>query len=329
MVRLYSEDVRHYAEDYAAKIDLVGIGKRLDNLRLIVSGSSAHENYIDHLKAILTTELLTAPPSRLHSISDDFKSFNASMSMRFGAKTFYEQVVSALGYDKARSYFRSYVPLMGIKTCVYCNAQYAVTFVKRFGKEYAQFEVDHWMSKNKYPCLSISFYNFVPCCPSCNKHKSSKPLAFSFYSEVPKVMASVEYNPFVFRIPDSNLSRFLATFNPALLKMEFKSRCSNIVDEKDYDRFAINEMYELFRDEAALTIQRFLFYSDAYREQLKTNYSKMFKSGGMPYDEFIYGVRLSQSDIFSRPLGKMTQDIRAQLETSTLYYSWLKKKGYI
>jgi hypothetical protein len=329
MVRLYTEDVRRFADAYAAKFDLDGIRTRLDNLRIIVKGYSAHENYIDHLKTILTTELITALPSEFRSICDGFKPFKASMSMKFGAKKFYELVVEALEYDNARGYFRCYVPLMGIKTCVYCNAQYAVTFVKRDGKEYAQFEVDHWMSKNKYPCLSISFYNFVPCCPSCNKHKSSKPLSFSLYTEVPKVIASGEYNPFVFRIPDINLSRYLATFNPALLKMEFKSRFSDSSVEKDYDRFAINEMYELFHDEAALTLQRFLFYSDAYREQLKTNYSKLFKSGGIPFDEFIYGARLNQSDVLSRPLGKMTQDIRAQLETSSLYSSWLKKKGII
>lgn len=329
MVKLFTEDVKRYADEYADRINYASIKKRLNRLLSTVKGYSAYEKYVEHLKSILDKGFITATPSQFSAICDDFNAFKADMSKVFGTKKFYELVVDALWYDKARGFFRLCVPLMGIKTCVYCNAQYAVTFVERDGKEYAQFEVDHWLSKSEYPCLSISFYNFVPCCPSCNKHKSDKALAFSFYSEVPRVIASGEHDPFVFRIPNTNLSMYLAQFKPNLLKIEFKSRTSDSSMEQDYNRFAINEMYELFRDEAALTIQRFLFYSDAYREQLKTNYSKIFKSGGLPFDEFVYGISLNQSSVFSRPLGKMTQDIRAQLEESALYFSWLKSKGLI
>lgn len=329
MVKLFTEDVRSYANGYAGKICFTRIRDRLNELLTSVNGSIKHENYINHLIKILNVGLITATPSQFDAICDGFKPFGADMSKVFGTKKFYDLVVDAMGYDDARSIFRSYVPLMGIKTCVYCNAQYAVSFTVKNGKEYAQFEIDHWMPKSEYPYLSISFYNFVPCCPACNKHKSYQPLSFCLYSESPKGNTSEEYDPFVFCIPDKNLSRYIASLNPELLKIEFRSRFSDSLLEKDFDRFAINEMYELFRDEAALTIQRFLFYSEAYRKQLKSNYCMIFNSGGLSLEEFIYGIRLSQSNVLSRPLGKMTHDIREQLESSLLYFSWLIKKKLI
>jgi len=326
MVKLYTEDVKPFAEEYAGKINYARIKTNLEALLKTVRGSTDHEDYVTRLKGIINEEFITATPSKLKDICSGF--IPADMSKRFNKKQFYKLVVDAMEYDKARSLYRSYVPQMGIKTCVYCNAQYAVTFTRKNRVEYAQFEIDHWMSKNMYPCLSVSFYNFVPSCSSCNKHKGTDLLLYSMYSEIPKLIAPDGNNPFVFSIPDSNLCMYLNHFNSDLLKIEFKSRASDTQAEKDYARFAINEMYNLFKDEAGLTIKRYLFFSDAYRKQMKMNYGAAF-TNSIGYDEFIYGVPLNSKDAYKRPLGKMVQDIRAQLEISTIYFSWIKKKGYL
>lgn len=330
MVRIYTEDVRHLADNYAARIDVAEIKKRLKNLLTLVGTSQPHIDYVNLLKTELDNDLLTAGPSKIELLCKQFSAFKASLSTKFGTQQqqFYKLVIDALGYDTARSYYRDVVPLMGIKTCVYCNAQYAVSFSRRDGIEYAQFEVDHWKPESRYPFLGISFYNFVPSCPSCNKHKTKKDLKFCIYSEVPYALDGVNHNPFVFLLSDDSLTRFLNSYNKDLLKLEFKSRVGDSALEEDYARFAINEMYECFRDEAAMAIRRYLFYSDAYREQLQVNYGKMF-SGSLFYEEFIYGVSFGRKDVLRRPLAKMIQDIRAQLETSSAYFDWLKSKGYV
>lgn len=329
MVRISIVDVQHFAEDYAGHINVDKIKKRLNALLISVEGSQSHIDYIKKLISELDKGLLTITPSQMDSLCNQFSELKASLSAKFGERQipFHKMVIDAMNYEMARSHYRRYVPMMGIKTCVYCNAQYAVSFTSKSGNEYAQFEVDHWKPKSEYPFLSISFYNFVPSCPSCNKHKTEKDLMFSFYSDSRSVADGMEYDPFVFRLTDENLSRFLSTYNSDLLKLEFKSRDGNLLLEKDYSRFAIDEMYKCFRDEAALTIRRFLFYNNAYREQLQKSYGKNF-SMGFNYDELIYGVPFGQKDVLRRPLAKMIQDIRSQLETSSVYYGWLKKKGY-
>ena len=330
MVKIFAEDVRHYAEEYAGKIDVEGIKQRLYSLLPLVDSSKHHKDYIKLLIQLIDTGLLIALPSRFDTLCKQFSALKASMTKPFGSKprAFYKLIIQALDYDSARYFYRDYVPLMGIKTCVYCNAQYAVTFVSKGGRDYAQFEVDHWKPKNKYPFLCISFYNFVPSCPSCNKHKGENELQYSLYSEVPKVIGGTEYNPFEFRVSDGSLSRFLNSYQANILRLEFRSRTGDAAMEQDYARFGINEMYECFKDEAALCIQRYLFYSDAYRKQLQNNYGLVF-ANNLHYDEFIYGIPFGLKNTLHRPLSKMIQDIRSQLETSDEYFDWLKRNGWV
>lgn len=317
MVRCYVEDVRFFASEYASKIDVDGIKIRLDNLRSIVSGSLSHVKYVKKIKKWLNKGLITAVPSEINNICNDFNSITVNLSKQFGspAKKFYELIVDALDYGIARKLYLDYVPLMGVKTCVYCNAQYAVTFEGRGKNKYAQFEIDHWKSKSKYPFLSISFYNFVPSCSSCNQHKGKQDLMYSMYCETSRARGDVEYDPFVFEVPDYCLSQFLNKFQTEQLKIRFKSRTGDADMEKDYERFHINEMYALFKEEAALAIKRFLFYSKAYRSQMANNFGSVF-GDSLPYDEFVFGVSFRKEDALSRPLTKMIQDIKAQLESS-------------
>lgn len=328
MVRLYVGDVRQFAADYERIVGIPEIVERLKKLKRMLRSKPLYQNYVDKILFWIDKGLISAEPSLLDTIVKDFASITIDTSLKFKKKKFYEHILSAMGYNKARSLYRPYVPQMGIKTCLYCNAQYAITFYSKSNKEYAQFEVDHWMAKDIFPFLSISFFNFVPSCSSCNKHKGDAPLEFNMYSDVPRIIAGDEYDPFVFVVPDYNLSLFLNTNNSDVIKLEFKSRNGDSKMENDYKRFAINEMYELFKDEVALSIKRFLFYSDAFRKQMKSSYDSLFIDS-QAYEEFIYGISFRTGEALKRPLAKMTRDIRAQLEHSQVYWNWMKSKGLV
>lgn len=329
MVKLYVGDVMHYASEYAGKIDIKSIKQRLNDLKKPISRTKKYRQYYNYLTKILhwlDNGLLNAPPSILNQIIKDFSSLTIDMSFNiFNGIPFYKSIITAMEYDKVRDIYRKYVPKIGIKTCVYCNAQYAITFTNTSNKEYAQFEIDHWKAKSRFPFLCISFFNFVPSCPSCNKHKGDDDLEYSLYTEIPHHINEEEYDPFVFRIPDVNLAIFLNSYQSDILKLEFKSKSHNIKMENDYKRFAINEMYQLFIDEAALFILRFLFYNNAYRKQLESSFRPLFKSG-ISYDEFIYGTSFRPGDTFRRPLSKMIRDLHTQLEPSIEHVMWLKEK---
>lgn len=109
---------------------------------------------------------------------------------------FFELVVDAMRYDKVQSdIMPTYIRKLGIKTCVYCNAQFATTAIiqevtqTKRGKlntkiiETACYELDHNKAKSVYPYLCTNFYNLQPSCSSCNRRKNDRELDFSLYYE--------------------------------------------------------------------------------------------------------------------------------------------------
>ena len=69
---------------------------------------------------------------------------------------FYELLVWALRYENVQgSIFPDYIRKLGIRTCVYCNAQYAIA--TRQNKAF--YQLDHCFPKSRYPFLATSFFN--------------------------------------------------------------------------------------------------------------------------------------------------------------------------
>ena len=59
-----------------------------------------------------------------------------------------------------------------VNVCPYCNINYTYT-ISDDKNEYIRPEFDHFLPKDKYPIFSLSLYNLVPCCHSCNHQKSN------------------------------------------------------------------------------------------------------------------------------------------------------------
>lgn len=76
------------------------------------------------------------------------------------------------GYDSAiAKFFMDNAELLGIKTCYYCETAYVNTYTTwDDGKQETrrQFDVDHFLPKDKCPLLGLSLFNFVPSCQVCN-----------------------------------------------------------------------------------------------------------------------------------------------------------------
>lgn len=80
----------------------------------------------------------------------------------------HEEITRCLRYTYIQNkIFPSIIRELGIKTCVYCNAQYAITTENG----HAFYQLDHFYPKSKYPYLSGSFFNLQPCCGACNIRK--------------------------------------------------------------------------------------------------------------------------------------------------------------
>ena len=59
------------------------------------------------------------------------------------------------------------------RTCHYCNRTYTTDLElkdENSGKNetVVTYQLDHFYEKSQYPYLGLSFYNFIPCCSTCN-----------------------------------------------------------------------------------------------------------------------------------------------------------------
>lgn len=81
-------------------------------------------------------------------------------------KFLYKEIVEAMRYDYVqKSVYPKIINQLGIKTCVYCNAQYAFSY-DNGRNSFQNYEIDHWMPKSKYPYLCTSFSIFSRAVPS-------------------------------------------------------------------------------------------------------------------------------------------------------------------
>lgn len=84
-------------------------------------------------------------------------------------------------YDKLvnRGVNTKMIQKYGIKCCPYCNENYIFNRRISSGKKYAMAQLDHYYSRDKFPIFSVSLYNLVPSCSSCNHIKSANDIGIS------------------------------------------------------------------------------------------------------------------------------------------------------
>lgn len=66
-------------------------------------------------------------------------------------------------YDIA-SFFIDHADVLRISSCYYCETAY----INVYDAKKRQFDVDHFIPKEKCPILGLSLFNFVPSCQVCN-----------------------------------------------------------------------------------------------------------------------------------------------------------------
>lgn len=269
-------------------------------------------------------------------MESNYPDVDLSVSIRIGKKgtfmSFANHIVKAMDYDGVRdNVFRNYLmsPSIGIKTCVYCNAQYALTTVlkpaitdeiisKKKGrgrrpspkpaKLGATYELDHNFPKDKYPYLSTNFYNLQPCCSSCNIHKKDNEIKFSVYcwdSEDPAPLHFVLDSQDIIKFREKNKCDGM---KPRLMSKDQDQSLANEFNKS----FSIDAIYSHHSDEVQELLWRHKIYSPSGIEALQASYSNLFEDG-FDAERFIFGTYVSENDSHKRPLTIMKQDIMKQI----------------
>lgn len=223
-------------------------------------------------------------------------------------KFLYKEIVKAMRYDYVQEkVYPKIINQLGIKTCVYCNAQYAFSYDN--GKDsFQNYEIDHWMPKSKYPYLCTTFFNLQPSCPKCNKSKSSKDdiLPFCLYTH-----DGSKLNPFDFSILHVSCAQYLATHDRDMLRIIFSSKEPGLKDNMD-TLFHISTQYQAHKE----VVEELIWKKQIYNSTILGIYKDNFKQLGFKqtdFNRFILSNYDKDEDILKRPFAKMVQDIAKQL----------------
>lgn len=222
------------------------------------------------------------------------------------AKKFYEAVVDSMRYHEVqKAEIRPYMKELGLNTCIYCNASYAVATDDRK----ATFHVDHWLPKSEYPFLCISFFNLYPACMHCNQLKSKKTTCnFCLYTDNSDLL-----DPFKFSIDDKSIIKYMLFNNADLLKVNLKSDKFPKDAEEHFDSFHLGGLYSQFSDEIEEIIWKAKIYNESYRNQLLAAYNKNFPFNMHAFKRFYLGFYPDAKDVHKRPLTLLKQSIAKEM----------------
>ena len=200
------------------------------------------------------------------------------------------------------------------KTCHYCNKTYTtdIVFEKKDKEIIVTYQLDHFYEKANYSYLGLSFYNFIPCCSTCNstiKNREVKSIVDDCFSK--KCIAPNNKNFYfhnkvkfkTFFAKDDIAIKDIDDFT-ILLKEKYKD------EYKEYIRiFNLNEVYLAHRDIVLSMIKKRKKYSNARIKEL----ARITKQSDVKVKEDLFGEHLNDKDLSKRPLSKLTQDIGKEL----------------
>lgn len=191
----------------------------------------------------------------------------------------------------------------GLLVCPYCNRNYINTRDRSLGAE-----MDHFYNKDTFPMFSISLYNFIPSCSTCNRIKGTKTLKINPYlrNDTQKVKFDLITDLDGYRIE---------------IKQDQDGNLHTLAEREDLkndliDILKLDEAYKVHKIEVREMLDREKEYNENYREDFKN----MFSGEGIEIDKkidaLIYGdiVFIFEGDLINKSLGKFRKDVYEKIK---------------
>ena len=326
-----NDQIREWASDFREDLREVVPGyelplTRLEDLKTYVQNDAQQESYVQEI-IDEWENLIVATPDTFADKERAFKKRGGNIDLekkvtiwvrdkhnqpKAQILPFHEAVVWAMRYDRVQSrMYPKYMRLLGIRSCVYCNAQYA--FSVEGDKGYQNYDLDHLLPKSKYPYLCTSFFNLQPSCPTCNRKKGKKDIHKGERRFHLFVQSGTSLDPTSFKIDDESMVNYLMSPDKDAEQLKILFSCEDAALEKMFNRFFhIKTLYQAHKDVAEELIWKQKIYNKAYQEVFRSQFRKLgIKESD--FNRFILGNYDMVGNIHKRPLAKMTQDIARQL----------------
>ncbi|MEI8202415.1 MAG: hypothetical protein WCH34_05350 [Bacteroidota bacterium] len=236
------------------------------------------KRFYKHLKKKnykLLKKIISSPSNQLVSIMNDFElmvlnkeipAFHEPNGKTIKATKFGEEVLELFNYKACRGSvkFNWLVRELDIPVCPYCNEVYTFQ-VKRTNDEIILHDFDHFIPKVIAPYLSLSFYNLIPTCHSCNSPLKREKIfnltdyIYPYHDDLNTLMK--------FSIDNSVIGNDLNTFN--IIINELTTDTNEIKKITNHNEvFAIIPRYNNFKNEIIRLNQLKDTYNISYKNQL-------------------------------------------------------------
>ena len=198
-----------------------------------------------------------------------------------------------------------YIKDLDITVCPYCNRNYIFNFKKIDSLE-ATAQLDHFFDKSTYPYFSVTIFNLVPSCQTCNQRKSTKP------NDI--------YHPFIESLNDDvkfklklKDSKFYYDKNSLKIVTEVNKNKEKVVNSH-IETFNIQNLYNEHKDIVLELIQKAQIYNESYIDELYQKYEGTLFKNREDVLRHITGGYIEDKDINKRPLSKLIKDISEELD---------------
>lgn len=272
--------------------------------------TSSEIKYLNKLIKNLPSVVLSKPLE-----IEDLKQFYKTPLKKYYKrhKWFTNKIIDCLNYANLRTnFFPLFFLKIGIKACVYCNAQLTVSIesikdLKAVIK--AKFQVDHYLPKTEYPCFSISLFNLYPVCASCNNSKSYHNVLFSLYVQE-NLISKCAYS---FRLDEKSKALYLTNRKIEDLILTFTEPDPGINNKSFQHTFDVTGIYDTQKDLVEELLIKALVYTPSYKETLMKDFPKIFSDINLS-NRLIVGNYVQGDEIHRRPMAKFVQDIAKQIK---------------
>ncbi|WP_232231475.1 HNH endonuclease domain-containing protein [Paenibacillus sp. HW567] len=182
----------------------------------------------------------------------------------------------------------------GIRVCPYCNRQYITPILSDNGKMRA--DIDHFLPKCDYPYFSMSLYNLVPVCKSCNQAlKGDRKFTFANIS------------PYEEHIGEH------FRFEADVLTFEVSTVTNSLgAAEQHLDIFKIESLYNYHRNQVEELVKKRKAYPDDYIHDLYEK-NKAYFNSELEIKQIIVGYIDDESRLNDEAFLKFRRDLAEQL----------------
>lgn len=250
-------------------------------------------------------KLVVCEFNNLPSLIEDYKEFNVFFQ-NVKNKDERDKAIELFSYDRFRkSKTRGYkfAKSLNVKTCPFCNNHF--TLIRSASKK-VDCDFDHFYSKKKYPYLSISFFNLIPCCHVCNISKNDGDIGKLVNPYVDNF-----YNKFKFISDKATIIKFILNGS-----RDFSGLKIDTIPESGYETileehnkvFHLKEIHQEHKDIVFEIYAKAYKYPSSRKKELKNIFNKKLFSEE-EIERFVLGNYVLPEDINKRPLSKFMQDI--------------------